>query len=812
MPWKATSQEDGAALLRFLPPGEHAAPDGDGDEDGRRIRDGEGHADRVSPAGLPAVIGSLGTVESLSGIINSISDPIFVKDVRHRLVLVNDAECALAGLSREQLLGWTHYEALPPDQRDVFWEQDDHVIATGEESVSEEEMADAAGDLRTLSTRKTRFTDAVGNRFVVGVIRDITERRRAERAVRAAKEYAENLIATADAMVVGLDPSGRVEVFNPAAERITGYTLAELQGRDWFEILTPRARYPGVWDEFERVVAGRGHAEFENPILTRQGEERFIAWRNSAVIERGVVRGTISFGIDITERRRAEERLAILAAAVEQAADDIVVTDPEARIRYVNPAFERTTGYTMDEARGRDVNELLCPGMEPGLIASIGKAIRAGKPWQGRFSNRARDGRVILLDASVSAIRDAAGRITGVVSARRDVTRQVAMEEHAARTDKLEAIGTLAGGIAHDFNNILGAIVGYTQLAQRKCAPDAAVQRDLDAVLQGSHRATELVRQILAFSRQTEQEERPVQVGPIVKEAMKLLRPSIPGTIEIRTQVRTQAVVLADPGAIHRVLVNLCTNAAIAMRERGGLLEIALDDLDPDADVAARHPGLPPGRCLRLRVRDTGCGMSREVMARIFEPFYTTRPQGEGTGMGLAVVHGIVTRCRGAIGVESEPGQGTVFEILLPAVASKPAESRSVAEALVTGSERVFVVDDEPLLLETMGTMLGMLGYVVRTFGRGAEALAAFEADPAAVDLVLTDRTMPGLTGEQLARRLKQARPDLPVVLCSGYAGAAPAGTAQTACIDAFAMKPVTMEQLARLVREALDRALPRAA
>ena len=289
----------------------------------------------------------------------------------------------------------------------------------------------------------------------------------------------------------------------------------------------------------------------------------------------------IGVNMDITERKLAEERLAELAAAVEQVADDIVITDLEGRVRYANPAFERATGYTLAEAKGRDITALLGGNPDDAVHRRKWETVRAGEVWQGQFENRTRDGRLILQDASISPIRDASGRISGYVSARRDITQRVEMEAHAAQAQKLEAIGTLAGGIAHDLNNILGAILGYTETALNACSADpdqplaGTLRDDLQAIMQGSRRASDLIRQILTFSRQERREERPVQVGPIVHEALTFLRAAIPATIEMIERIDSNACVLADPSEVNQVILNLCTNAAAAMRRGRGLSKSA---------------------------------------------------------------------------------------------------------------------------------------------------------------------------------------------------------------------------------------------
>jgi PAS domain S-box-containing protein len=651
--------------------------------------------------------------------------------------------------------------------------------------------------LRTVIT-PLRPAEATSGGYLVQV-EDVTERLRTEESLRLA-QHSVDLAADA---VFWLRPDGSLCYANDAACRLLGYPREELLRLTAFDINVHRT--PESWAEHWERLRRRQSCKLETEFRTRAGDLVPVEI-TAGYFRSGGEAYDFSFVRDVSERRRAEARLTMLATAVEQAADDIVVTDAAGIITYVNPAFERTTGYSRSEALGRSPRFLASEAQGEGAYLEIEDALGAGRHWQGRFHNRTKDGRAILQDATISPILDGSGRVVGQVSARRDVTRQVELEEHAARADKLEAIGTLAGGIAHDFNNILSAIVGYTQMAARRCPPDSPLHGDLQAVLQGSRRATDLVRQILTFSRQEQRQERRVEVGPIVKEATRFLRASIPSTVEIRTDIRSSAAVLAEPTEIHRVVVNLCTNAALAMQERGGLLELTLTEADRDAAPAGRHPGASPGRILRLTVRDTGRGMSREVQARVFEPFFTTREHGTGTGMGLAVVHGIVTRCGGTVTVESEPGLGTTFEVRLPVVEAEAEADESRPEQLVAGTERVLVVDDEPSVAATVVDQLAAMGYRATSCASGPEALAAFRADPGGIDLLLTDMTMPGMTGVALAQEFKRLRPELPVLLCTGYSQHITAETSRAQGIDEFAMKPVGMVELSRLVRRALDR------
>ncbi len=380
-------------------------------------------------------------------------------------------------------------------------------------------------------------------------------------------------------------------------------------------------------------------------------------------------------------------------------------------------------------------------------------------------------------------------------------------ESKLRQAQKMEALGTLSGGIAHDFNNILGIIMGYTEMAFFEAPPGGRLQEFLQQILMASKRAKDLVTQILAFSRPASQERRPVSVGLLVKEAMKMLRASIPATIEIRSSVSGQALVHSDPAQIHQVLMNLCTNAGHAMREQGGILEVSVRDVELTEAMIPHTGELEPGLCVELVVKDTGHGIDPAIMDRIFDPFFTTKGSDEGTGLGLSVVHGIVKTYGGVIDVSSTPGEGTAFTILLPSVETI-GSPEAVEQPLPRGQGRVLVVDDEMTLATAMKMMLERLGYEAESRASGADALEAVrhEDESRPFDLVITDMTMPRMTGVELAGALLQLRPELPVVVCSGYSETLSPQKLERIGIRGILGKPVTMKDLAVLVRDTLDR------
>jgi len=398
--------------------------------------------------------------------------------------------------------------------------------------------------------------------------------------------------------------------------------------------------------------------------------------------------------------------------------------------------------------------------------------------------------------------------VTRAIEESKEHALRLELERQLQQTQKMEAIGTLAGGIAHDFNNILGAILGYGDMAMDGLPEESQRAKDIQQVLKAGHRAKGLVQQILAFSRQAEQELITLKIQYLAKEVIKLLRSTIPATIQITQDIHASCgPVLADPTQIHQIMINLCTNASHAMRENGGVLSIRLETVDIRQNTID-NDGLDvtPGDYVRLEVSDTGHGMSRSVMDRIFDPFFTTKGIGEDTGLGLAVVHGIVRSYNGFIKVTSELGKGTIFAIYLPQIDSEIQPDEALATLLPRGKENVLVVDDEKELVEMMARMLTNLGYTVYPFNNSLEAMEAFMAQPDKYDLVVTDMTMPTMTGAALAQKIISIRPDASIILCTGYSNIIDEAGARSMGISGYLAKPIIKMELAQLVRNVLDR------
>ena len=402
---------------------------------------------------------------------------------------------------------------------------------------------------------------------------------------------------------------------------------------------------------------------------------------------------------------------------------------------------------------------------------------------------------------------------TFVLGIAKDITRRKMAEEERKQFEtqlrqaqKMEAIGTLAGGIAHDFNNILSPIIVHAELTLFDLPEDSPLRTNMEEVLAASDRARDLINQILALSRQGEEEPYPLKVTPIVKEVLKLLRMSLPTTIKIHQNIASKTdSILADPSQIHQVLMNLCTNAGYAMREKGGELEVSLQNVMLDSDTLPAFPDIVPGPFVKLSVRDTGHGMEPAVMDRIFDPYFTTKKKGQGTGLGLAVVQGIINSYGGAITVDSEPERETTFAVFLPEVEVESGEVEKPVSPFPRGEESILLVDDDVSLLTSLQGALGKLGYSVTAHSSSIEALEIFKSDPMQFDLVITDQTMPDLTGEGLSKEFLSIRPDIPIILCTGYSEIFDEEKARTLGIREYMMKPIVLHKMATALREILD-------
>lgn len=496
---------------------------------------------------------------------------------------------------------------------------------------------------------------------------------------------------------------------------------------------------------------------------------------------------------------------------IENASDIISVLGEDGTITYGSPSFEYVLGYKPEDLIGKNTFKFIHPEDETAVLQKFRNSMVNTRAYSVEFRFLHKNGQWRHIEAVCHSLIDNE-ILMGIVVNARDITERKQDEEVKKKLEiklieaqKMESIGTLAGGIAHDFNNILSAIIGYTELGMLNISDPPKAQKVLKEALKAGERAKDLVKQILTFSRKAEAKCTPVALDMLVKDSLKMLRSAIPSTIDIRHDSLDHGYAIADPTQVHQVVMNLCTNAAHAMDSSGGILELSLKKVAlPDAS-ASYNPDLAPGPYLLLSVKDTGYGMTEDVVARIFEPYFTTKEEGRGTGLGLAVVQGIVKSHRGAVNCTSVPGQGTVFDIYLP----EAGNAGSVAdipdnEPLPKGSECILFVDDELFLRSVAKEMLEGLGYRVIVKEGSAEALEFFLENSNRIHVVITDMTMPGMTGDRLAQKLLEIRSDLPIILCTGYNEHITEEDTKKIGIREFIMKPFDMKVLAKAVRSVL--------
>lgn len=636
-------------------------------------------------------------------------------------------------------------------------------------------------------------------------VRDVTRDLRRVKHLEKLERRGRLIVAqAAEGIVVVQD--GLVKFHNPMVRRVTGYSEKELQEipartlihpddtaliESFQEVLMANPESPATY--ITRIVAKGGETLWVEVKATR------IEWQNRPA--------ALCFFTDVSNRVQAEQDRMLLATAVEQAVEAIVVTDPQGRVQYVNSAFERLTGFTRGEVLGRSPQILYGGETHRDAYDQMWAALEQERTWSGRFQNQRKDGTVYEEDLMVSPVFDEHRQLTNYVILKRDVTAQVNLERALRNAQRMESMGTLASGIAHDFNNSLALILGRCELGISTLPKEHPAVLQFESIYRAGQRAAGVVKQILVFCRQAEQEKKPLIIALIVKEAVELLRSALPKNIEIQTDIdKTGGRVLSDPAQIHQVVMNLCTNAFHAMGERGGILAISLKDVEIDRHVYGDAGELHPGPYMLLTVSDTGSGMDHATVQRIFDPFFTTKQPDEGTGLGLATVHGIVNGCGGAIQVQTARGAGTTFNVYFPRSAEKEVVDRPMPQDLLAGTERILVVDDDADFVEMYHSLLSQHGYQVTTFTRGADALECFRNNAAMFDVVITDHIMPGMSGLELAKRLLEIRPDIPILLSTGLGRQDSRASVAEAGIRERLFKPTPLPQLIAAIRRAVGK------
>ena len=747
--------------------------------------------------------------ESLQTFFNALDDLVFVFEPEGRILFANPAAQSQLGYTPSELAGMTALDLHSPEQRPEAAKLLAGLIA-GEITICPIPLQ-ARDGTRILVETKILHGQWRGKKALLGISCDITRHKLAEEHQRQLAEVNQMLQTVMDTIPVRIFWKNKDLVYlgcnrlfaedagRKSPEDILGETDYNLGWREQAELYRK--------DDREVIRSGNSKLGYEEPQTAPDGKQLWL--RTSKIPLRDInnrIVGILGTYEDITERKQAEAELNRLMTAIEQTPESVVITDTKGRILYVNPVFERVTGYSRAEVIGQNPRLLKSNRQDSAFYRQLWAKISAGEVWRGRFINKKKDGALFTEDAVIAPVRDEKGTVTNYIAIKRDISHELELEVQYRQTQKIDSIGRLAGGVAHDFNNILAVICGHTELALAQLSPDAPLRSNLECIQESAERAANLTRQLLAFARRQVIEPRRINLNELIVNLNKMLRRLIGEDIKLVTQTAPDlGQIKADPGQIEQVLLNLVVNARDAMPD-GGTLTICTDNVTLDEDYARRHL-VTPGDYVMVSVSDTGVGMTDEVKQHVFEPFFTTKEQGKGTGLGLATCFGIIQQSNGHIHSDSQVDKGTQFKIYLPRVRGleDSISSREVPVSLPQGTETILLAEDEPSLRQLMARVLRTQGYTVLEAADGHEALTLAQANGAKIQLLLTDVIMPGLSGKTLAEWLGQVNPAVRVLFISGYINNNAVRDAMSRPGTFFLQKPFNPLDLTKKVREAIE-------
>ena len=680
-------------------------------------------------------------------------------------------------------------------------------LVSGEVRITEAQLRRLDGTTFDAILRIAALDPNDATRGIIAAIADVSETKRAQEALR---ESERKYRATFDNAAVGIglvDGHGRFIEANEFLANFLGRTQEEMRNLNLFDITHPDDVKVCV-EKYQALVRG----EIESYELEKRYERKDgrLVWGDMSMSglrgADGEYRAAVGVIADISARRRSEEVRRRLATAVEQAAESILMTDTQATITYVNPAFERTTGYSREEAVGLNARILKSGVHDEGFYRDLWCTITGGEVWRGRLRNRRKDGTLFEEEATISPIKDDSGKIVNYVAVKRDVTREVSLQNQLIQAQKMEAIGTMAGGIAHDFNNLLQVTLGYSELLLAEKEEQDAQYSDLMKIFQAAKSGSDLVRRLLTFSRGGSSKPVPMDLNRQIVQVENLLRRTIPRMIDIRLELADDlGRINADPTQVEQVLMNLAVNARDAMPD-GGKLTLRTKNALLDEEFCKTHVGAQPGEYVLLEVSDSGQGMDRSVLERIYEPFFSTKELGRGTGLGLPMVYGIVKQHQGYIACSSEKGKGTIFKVYWPAIGSAAElTTTDTAHAARGGNETILMVDDEESVRDLTRRLLTRAGYRVITAENGREALNVFEKEKSNISLVIMDLNMPVMGGKDCLKELFLIDPEVKALVASGYSSGVVKFEAGELGAKGFVRKPFRVEQLLQMIRQVLD-------
>jgi len=733
--------------------------------------------------------------------------------VDYRFLAVNPAFEQMTGVQADALIGKSVLEALPGTEKGCI-DKYGKVALTGEPASFDNFSASLGKHFEV-----TAFSPAP-NQFAC-IFSDVTERKQAEEELRENRRRYAALLANLPGMAYRCanDPNWTMEFVSQGCVDLTGYDpedLVQNKTLAFNDIICPTYR-THLWKTWQKTLKARSVFEAEYEITTRTGETKWVWERGEGVYDdEGTLLALEGFIADISVRKRIEKERERLTRAIEQSGETIVITDADGIILYVNPAFTEASGYSREEAIGQNPRILRSGEHDSAFYEKMWKILSAGETWEGQLINKRKDGALFTEQVSISPVRDEENRIVYFVAVKRDITEHLLdqkekgdLQSQLIQAQKMESIGRLAGGVAHDFNNMLQAILGYTEMAMEQVSKDKPLYADLQEIQKVAKRSTSLTRQLQTFARKQVSQPATLQLNDALAGMSSMLQRLIGEDMELIWKPGAHlGMVKIDPGQLDQIATNLCVNARDALG-KSGHITIRTRNTSITAEEAPLHHGIEPGAYVQLSVQDDGAGMTPEVMAHLFEPFFTTKKLGKGTGLGLSTVYGIVKQNRGHIEVESQPGKGSTFTILLPRTTDKlnTASKEEMGEPGATGKESILLVEDEKTILLTTCRMLESLGYTVYATDSPITALQLAEKHKGHLDLLLTDVIMPGMNGPELVQQIVPRDPTLTHLFMSGYTANLIEKHGVKAGRADFIQKPFSRKALAQKVREAIDSA-----
>jgi PAS domain S-box-containing protein len=751
---------------------------------------------------------------------------VYLHDLEGRFLEANDTALRLLGYTRNEIRSLSFASLLHPDQLPEAVRVFEEIVETGSQSKPAVYKLEARnGDSVWLET-DGRLISRGGKPFAIqGVARDITESKRTLEELAHKEKRFRDIAENALEWIWEVDREGKYTYASAAVEKILGYTPEEVLEKHFYDFFHPEEREESKKVAFDVVARKEAFRQFENRNVNKNGELVWLSTIGVPILDdQGSLLGYRGADTDISERKRAEEVLreseARYRLLADNATDVIWVMSLNLAPIYLSPSIERLQGFSVEEALARSIDELLSADSVALATKTLAEEflIEAGEHKDLSRSRRlelelkCRDGSTVWAEVSVRFVRDECGKAISLLGISRDISERrraeeekAALEEQLRHAQKMEAIGTLASGIAHDFNNLLTGILGHAELLKLETRPGDDVFKAADVIERAAERASALTRQLLGFAQKGKQRSIPVDMDRVIGDVIALLSHSVDRRIDISHRCNADPpVVMGDPSQLHQVIMNLAINATDAMSE-GGEIVIDTTTVELDEQHCRVFPEVPPGRYSVISVADSGIGISEDVRDHVFEPFFTTKERSEGTGMGLAMVYGIVKNHAGVIRVHSEVGVGTRFEVYLPVAEGGPASrEESPAKVPVRGKERILFVDDEEVVRKATARMLASLGYTVTCATNGEEGVAYYSEHMEEIDLVILDITMPGMDGGDCFRALKKIAPDVKAVLTSGHALD---GTAQRLMEEGmlgFVQKPYLSRELSEAVSTAL--------